>query len=185
MIEYLGYIATSLDGKIAKTDGELDWLLNPKFNLDDEDFGYKTFFDSIDCLVMGKNTFLKVLEFPEYPYGEKIVWILSKSKITIPTNLQSYVKQHTCSISELDEILKKDGKTKRVYVDGGRVISSYAKLGFLKKITITTIPVLIGKGISLWDLNVEETIHLNCEASQLYTNGFLKQTYSFSNNLSN
>lgn len=185
MIEYIGYIATSLDGKIATDDGGLDWLLDPKYNLPDEDFGYKTFFDSVDCLIMGKNTFLKVLEFPEYPYGEKPVWVLSKSKITIPTNLQAFVRRHTGSILELDDILQKEGNTKRAYVDGGKVISSFVELGLLSKIIITMIPVLIGKGIPLWDLSSEETIPLNCEDSQRFSNGFVQQTYSFQKNLSN
>ncbi|MDF3820009.1 dihydrofolate reductase [Leptospira sp. 96542] len=178
MIQYLSFIATSLDGNIADISGGIDWLIDPKINIQNEDYGYEEFFESIDCMVMGKNSFLKILEFPNYPYGNKKIWVLSKNDIQIPSNLKEFVFHFAGSILELDQKLIKEGNTKRVYVDGGKVITSYILLKLLKEITITTIPVLIGEGIPLWTLNPGNLISLKVLSNKLYENGFLKTTYA-------
>ena len=57
------FIATSLDGFIAREDGELDWLDAANETVPEgEDCGYGAFMSSVDCLVMGRNTYEKVLE---------------------------------------------------------------------------------------------------------------------------
>jgi len=79
------YIATSLDGYIAKPNGTLDWLNNIP-NPDKSDYGYSDFIKHIDAIVMGKNTYQKVLSFGKWPYN-KPVFILSNSLKEIPKNL--------------------------------------------------------------------------------------------------
>src|SRR3977135_3291833 len=66
------FIATSLDGFIARLDGTLDWL--PK---DAEPHGYDEFMATVDALVMGRKTFDTVLAFDAWPYGKKPVIVLS------------------------------------------------------------------------------------------------------------
>ena len=61
------YIATSLDGFIATSDGGLDWLFEIP-NPDQSDYGYSEFISGIDAIVMGRNTFEKVLTFSDWPY---------------------------------------------------------------------------------------------------------------------
>lgn len=183
MIQYFGFIATSLDGKIATRDGGIDWLTNPKYTIENEDFGYSKFFSSVDCLVMGKNTFLKILEFPTFPYEKKKIWVLSRSKIEIPPHLQEYVTQHMGTISDLNDLLAKDGKTKRVYVDGGKVISSFLKLKLLNDIMITLIPIVLGDGIPLWELELTKFVELKTVSSQLFANGFLQVHYSLNDEI--
>jgi dihydrofolate reductase len=66
------YIATSLDGFIARTDGGLDWLTGGEGEESGEDYGYREFIDTVDCLVMGRNTYETVLSFDSWPYT---VWL--------------------------------------------------------------------------------------------------------------
>ncbi len=61
------YIATSLDGFIADKDGGLDWLMEIP-SPDNSDYGFAEFMDRVDALVMGRNTFDKVVTFGEWPY---------------------------------------------------------------------------------------------------------------------
>jgi len=77
------FIATSLDGFIAREDGALDWLPGG----DVEDHGYNEFMASVDALVMGRKTFETVLGFPEWPFGAKPVIVLSStpSRIVAPS----------------------------------------------------------------------------------------------------
>ena len=57
------YIATSLDGFIARLDGGLDWLTDA--DPGDADYGFADFLASVDALVMGRNTFDFVREAGE------------------------------------------------------------------------------------------------------------------------
>ncbi|NDD57716.1 MAG: hypothetical protein EBZ47_00470 [Chlamydiae bacterium] len=71
------YIASSIDGYIARTDGNLDWLHYG--HTGDEDYGFKKFASSIDAVVMGRNTYEVVAGFDEWAYKDKRVIVLSKT----------------------------------------------------------------------------------------------------------
>ena len=86
------YIATSLDGFIAREDGDIDWLdAANELVPEGEDCGFFAFLDSVDCLIMGRNTYEKVLSFGQWPYGEKSVTVVSSHKIEIPDSLPETV----------------------------------------------------------------------------------------------
>lgn len=72
------YIAVSLDGFIARLDGEIDCGEESG-----EDYGYKAFLDTVDAIVMGRNTYEKALTFGEWPYGIKPVVVLSRRPLRI------------------------------------------------------------------------------------------------------
>ena len=78
------FIATSLEGYIARLNGKLDWLEMNKDQRKDEDFGYQSFISSVDCIVMGRNSFEKAVSFPEWPYANKRVIVLSRRWKQIP-----------------------------------------------------------------------------------------------------
>jgi dihydrofolate reductase len=67
------FIATSLDGFIARKDGALDWLpVNGG-----EPHGYDEFIATVDALVIGRKTLETVLKFDAWPYAQKPVVVLS------------------------------------------------------------------------------------------------------------
>ncbi len=68
------FIASSLDGYIARGSGEVDWLFT------DQDYGYTEFFTQVDTLIMGHKTYQQVLSFGDYPYQEKEVFIFSRTE---------------------------------------------------------------------------------------------------------
>ena len=69
------YIATSLDGYIARKDGSIDWLTDIP-NPEGSDFGFSAFMERIDGIIMGRGTFETVLSFGQWPYS-KPVFVLS------------------------------------------------------------------------------------------------------------
>ena len=143
------YIATSLDGFIARESGELDWLMVATSSSDDH--GYAAYMATIDTLVMGRNTFEKVLTFGDWPYPHKRVVVLSSTlaQADTPKILPEGVEVHPGPLAELVDHLYETG-AKSLYLDGGQVIQSFLREGRLDELTITRIPVLLGSGIPLF-----------------------------------
>ena len=87
------FIATSLDGFIAREDGKLDWLENHGAAEPGEDYGYKIFIDQVDGLIMGRGSFETVLGFEPWPYDKPVVVLShSLSADDIPSHLREKVR---------------------------------------------------------------------------------------------
>ena len=169
------FIATSLDGYIARADGDLDWL--DKANLlvlKGEDCGYASFMSTVDLLVMGRNSYEKVLSFGGWPY-EKPVIVLSSRNLEIPEELKDRVYPSTETPEELYSRLTNEG-VKRIYVDGGAVIQSFLAADLITDLTITVVPILIASGISLFG-NIENDIELEHITTETYDFGFVQNKY--------
>jgi dihydrofolate reductase len=157
--ECVVYIATSLDGFIAKPDGDLGWLDQARAQIPEgNDCGYSEMYGSIDAVVMGRASFEKVLSFNiPWPYADRHVYVLTRgsvSAVTFPEDLKEKVTVVQISgPQELKDFCKRivdQKKFKRLYIDGGQVIDSFFEIGFVDEMTITVIPVLLGEGIRLF-----------------------------------
>ena len=170
------FIATSLDGYIAREDGDIDWLNDAnKVVPEGEACGFFAFMDSVDALVMGRITFEKVLSFGQWPYGDKPVIVLSSNRIEIPESLPEMVTWSSESPSELSDRLVNEG-VKRICVDGGFTLQRFLTEGLVKDITVTNIPVILGSGIPLFS-KVANDILLKHIAMKTYDFGFVQSTY--------
>lgn len=168
------YIATSLDGFIARQDGALDWLGSPAVD-DAEDYGYKTFIDSVDVLVMGRNSYEKVLTFEGWPYGSKPVVVLSNHALRIPEPISTFVETMSCSPSELIEQLSARG-AKHLYIDGGKTIQGFLDAGLIERLIITRVPVIIGDGIPLFG-PLGKDVKLRHIATRSFPAGLVQSEY--------
>ena len=164
------YIATSVDGYISDKNNSLDWLPNQ----DGEDLGYEKFIDSIDALVMGKNTFETVLGFGgDWVYTKK-VFVVSTSLLTIPDNLATKVELINGTPDEIIELVQKQGY-KNLYIDGGKTIQGFLQYGLIDELIITTIPVLLGGGSPLFGM-LESYIELEHKTTKIIK-GLVQTTY--------
>ncbi len=141
------YIATSIDGYIATKSGDVDWLMEVD-NPHNDDFGFGKFIDSIDALVMGRNTYEKVLSFDNWPYT-KPVYLLSSTIKSVPVDLKGKVIVVNKDIPTLLSNLEEQGM-KRLYIDGGFVIQSFLERDLIDEMIITRVPTVLGEGISLF-----------------------------------
>jgi dihydrofolate reductase len=170
------FIATSVDGFIARADGSLDWLDDSQALLPEgEDCGYLEFMASIDGLVMGRHTFEQVVTFAEWPYGSLPVVVLSHIPVTIPPLLAGTVRSSQESPEGLVARLGREG-FRHLYVDGGHTIQSFLRAGLLDEITITVIPVLLGAGRPLFS-SLPHDVKLTTMQSRAYEFGFVQTTY--------
>lgn len=172
MVNYV-YIGQSLDGYIAGPEGELDWL-DEIDNPEKDDFGYTTFMKNIDALIMGKKTFEKVLSFGEWPY-KKPVFVASNSLSSLPHSVDGKAFLMKGTPNEMAQILNKNGFS-NLYIDGGSLIQSFLKEGLIDKIIVTTLPVLLGKGISLFG-DLPERVKLKLVSSEVLLNQLVKTHY--------
>ena len=141
------YIATSLDGYIATTNGGIDWLTEIP-NPDNSDYGFSEFIEKIDAIIMGRNTYKKVLSFNEWPYIKK-VFVLSNSLKKVSKRTEEKAEIIHGELKSVLTDLNRKGYH-NLYIDGGKVIQSFLQEDLIDEMIITRIPVLLGEGIPLF-----------------------------------
>ena len=164
------FIATSLDGYIARPDGTFDFL--SIVERAGEDYGFAEFFASIDALVIGRNTYETALAFPEWPYAGKRCIVLTHRETPSVHGEQFFAGAPSALVDQL-------GLTgaQRLYVDGGAVIRQFLADGLIDDLTISVVPLLLGQGVALFGSEVpEQRLHL--ETSKAFESGLVQLCYS-------
>jgi dihydrofolate reductase len=168
------FIATSLDGFIARKNGNIDWLLSR----DDpgEDHGYRDFIKDIDGLVMGRGSFEGVAGYEPWPYDKPVV-VLSKTLASspVPDRLTSRVRFVDMTPRATMEMLAKEG-WRRVYVDGGQIVQSFLREGLIADMVVTQVPVLIGEGRPLFG-SVDGDLPLTHVMTKAFPSGLVQSFY--------
>ncbi|WP_020388039.1 dihydrofolate reductase family protein [Kribbella catacumbae] len=164
------FIATSLDGFIARADGSIDWLSERGEQAGDT--GYDEFIAAVDTVVLGRSTYEKVLTFGFWPYEGKQVEVLST---TLAADADERVIVHR-TVDGLVQTLEDRG-AKRVYADGGRVIQTFLRAGLLNELTITVVPVLLGTGIPLFG-ELDADVSLTHNATRTLGAGLIQSDYT-------
>jgi len=174
MTSTAAFIATSLDGYIARKDGSLDWL-DRYSDVAAEDTSYTDFISRIDVIVMGRRTFEKVLTFGFWPYENMPVRVWSDTLKTLPEELAGKAALITGTPAEVLAQLDREA-FRRAYIDGGKTIQSFLGAGLLDEITVTQIPVLLGEGISLFGALTGD-VSLKLQKSKTLPWGFVQNRY--------
>jgi dihydrofolate reductase len=168
------YIATSLDGFIARPDGKLDWLTSVP-NPQTGDYGYAELLKSIGTTIMGRNTYEEIIRFGvDWPYiglnsfvvtTNKALKIKSPDTYTLTANLKDFVIE-----------LKKKTEKDIWLIGGGHLITTFINEGLLDRMIITVIPKIIGEGLPLFTGKPKETNWKLAEAKSFDT-GVVNLTY--------
>ena len=142
------YIATSIDGYIARKDNSIDWLESLD-NPNQIDHGYGAFYETIDTVVMGRKTYEEVLGFGvDWPYPNCQTFVITTNKDFKTTT------PHTAVLNSLDETtigsLKQQSSKDIWLVGGGQIISAFLNLNAIDDMLITLIPIVLGEGLPLF-----------------------------------
>lgn len=165
------FVGTSLDGFIARLNGDFDFLLEGG----GEPHGYLEFMATVDALVIGRHTFETVLKLDPWPYGAKPVVVLS-SRGLAPAPAGAGVERMSGDPVEIVRQLEERG-LRHIYVDGGITVQAFLRAGLIQRITITRVPVLIGTGIPLFGA-VQGDISLRHVATRQYASGLVQSEYA-------
>ncbi len=175
------YIATSLDGFIARTNGDLDWLFAAADPASTDDHGYAAFMSTIDTLIMGRATFDFVAALDTWPYDGKRVFVCSSTKTLddYPARLRGLVTIVRGTPDDAWRLAVREG-ARGIYADGGQVIQALLRSGRIDTLTITRIPVILGSGIPLFG-PVDADIHCRHVSTTAFPSGFVQSTYNVLN----
>ena len=135
------YIATSLDGYIADSNGDVDWLFH------DADYGYTDFYDGVNALVMGRRTYDQVLGFGEWPWAGKRSYVFSNSPLhdappdaeAVRTDVSSFVRDYAGAHAGTVWL-----------VGGANLAQQFQALGAIDEYVLSVHPILLGTGIPLF-----------------------------------
>lgn len=166
------FIAASLDGYIARGNGDIDWLL--PYSETGEDHGYNAFINTIDGIVMGRGSFEKVQTFSSWPYDRPVI-VMSRSLKDVPASLAGKVTIVAQSPEIVMQNLAAQGM-RRVYVDGGKIIQSFLRAKLIADMIVTHVPVLLGSGIPLFG-EQEADIALRHVSTASFQSGLVQSKY--------
>lgn len=165
------FIAMSLDGYIAKPDGDISFL--DEMNQEGEDYGYSAFIETVDAVILGRKTYDKILSMGvESPYGERDVYVVTRT----PRENSGKTTFYSGDLKELVTTLKsKPGKN--IYCDGGaEIIDQLLHGNLIDEMTVSVIPVLLGEGIRLFRGNFQEK-KLKLTESKSFEKGLVQLHY--------
>ena len=164
------YIATSIDGYIARSNGEVDWLEGDGSEPNADD-GYETFYNTIDTVIMGNTTYKQIMSWGEYPYKGTKGYVYTKSK-------QDHNEDVIFTSQDPKELIRKlkQEEGKDIWVIGGtEIVDLFVKADLIDEYIITIAPVILGEGISLFKGDNSE-IRLVLKEMRAF-NGFTQNHY--------
>lgn len=171
MTKHIVYIAMSLDGKIARLDGSVDWL--DAFNTSGENYGYEEFLNSVDAIIMGARTYEKVRILGPWPYMDKPVFVLTHSTHDAPEHAPIQFSQGTPK--EVVDGLLHRGIHVLWVMGGGDVISSMLRDGLVDEMRVFVVPIILGEGVPLFQQPGEH--QLKMYSTKSYPSGMVELSF--------
>ena len=165
------FVGASVDGFIARANGDLDFL--PPGG--GEPHGYDEFIATVDAMVIGRKTFETVLSFDTWPYGAKRVVVLSSRPVDFSAVRGGVVEQMGGPPDAIVARLAATGAN-HLYVDGGITIQRFLRAGLIQRLIITRVPVLIGDGIPLFG-SLPHDVRLRHVATRHFPSGLVQSEY--------
>jgi dihydrofolate reductase len=171
------FLGMSVDGFIARLDGDLSWLTGDAEvgGAPDDgaggDFGFAEFLSGIDALVMGRATYDVIAPMTTWPYQGKPVHVLST---TLAADADPRITVHR-SFDEAVAALSAAGY-RRVYVDGGRTVHAFLSAGLISDLTLSRVPVLIGTGHTPFG-ELPADVALEHERTHVFPGGMVQTAY--------
>lgn len=162
------YIATSLDGYVARSSGAVDWLFT------DQDYGYKDFYATCDRLIMGRKTYEQIQSWGDYPYPEKQGFVFSQ---TVKCDRDENVTFVSGDLVSFVKDLKSQSGEDIWLVGGAAIAKTCLENKLIDKLILSIHPIILGEGLALFSAPLH-TLNLKLESSQTFDTGLVQLTYN-------
>ena len=166
------FIAMSLDGYIADSKGNVEWLQGQG---DGEDIDtYSEFIKDIDTILMGWNTYHQIvteLSPDEWIYRDFISYVITHNERTSSEKIR-FVNRDPVDL--LKSLKKENGRN--IWICGGaNLVRQLVNQDFIDCYHITVVPTLLGSGVRLFE-NAKQEIKLKLLNIRSY-NGMTELNY--------
>jgi len=165
------FCGVSVDGFLARLDHKVDFLDTHE----QEPHGFEEFFNSVDVVVIGRNTYQFVASYGQWMYGKKPVVVLSSRPIDFSWIKNGVVEQMSGEPAGIVAQLEAKGY-RHAYIDGGVTIQRFLAAGLMDRMIISSVPVLIGSGMPLFG-PLPHDIRLHHVATRTYRGGLVQNEY--------
>jgi len=172
MSEVILYIAASLDGFIARSNGDISWL--EKYQGGQEDYGYGNFYKSVGASIMGADTYEKALTLDGGIDNKMPTYVVTRRNLRAPAN--SKVTFYSGSLAELVNKIKAKTEKNIWLAGGGKLAQSFLKECLIDTIMLSTIPIILGEGIPLFG-SVRKEVNLVLTSTNSYKSGIVQTHY--------
>ena len=164
------YIGTSLDGYIARKNGEVDWLEGDGSNPTDEG-DYEAFYKTIDTVIMGNATYVQIMGWGEYPYKGTKGYVYTRE---VKEANEDVIFTNENPKLLIERLKKESGKD--IWIVGGcELLDLFMKEDLIDEYIIAVAPVILGEGIPLFKEGNAE-VKLCLKESKIF-NGFVQNHY--------
>ena len=164
------FLGISIDGCIAGENGDLSWLAELAPDSPDAT-GYTALMEQVDTLLIGRTTYDAVLGFDPWPYAGKRVVVLSHRDFAPRHGEQ----RRAGGVRDVLEELAGEG-CRHVYLDGGAVIRAALREGVIDGLTLSVLPVVLGRGVRLFEDGLPRS-HWRLEATRQLPSGVAQLRY--------
>ena len=170
------YIASSLDGYIAKPNDDLSFL--SRVQQEGQDYGYAEFIDNVDTVILGRKTYDWVMkQVKEFPHAQLDSYIITRT----PRQDIGNIKFYTGNLKELVLRLKHE-RGKNIFIDGGaEIVTELLKEKLIDQIYLSIVPILLGDGVRLFKDGLPEQ-NLRLINSKQFETGLIQLQYDFMDN---
>jgi dihydrofolate reductase len=172
------FVASSLDGFIATTDDNLDWLLQFDGFAGGKE-SYDAFMAEVGCIVMGGQTYAWLMKHEpgNWPYPTTPCWVFTHHELSAPKGADiTFVRG---PVGEFVEDLKERAGARNVWIVGGGLLAAqFADAGALDELIISIIPVVLGNGKAVLPM-AGPTPPLELISSHTMGRGIVELRYGF------
>jgi dihydrofolate reductase len=172
MRKIIAYIAVSADGFIARSDGGIDWLHEPRFK---GDYGIRAFFRSIDTILWGGTTYRESLDRGGVgPFGPTVRHVVFTTRPPgEPTPRVAFTSEPVRVVAA--RLRRTPGKDIWM-MGGGKIIASFLDAGEIDEFVLHVIPTFIGEGIPLLAPG-RRTARLRLQSCRRFPDGVVRLHY--------
>ncbi|MBV9229446.1 MAG: dihydrofolate reductase family protein [Chloroflexi bacterium] len=168
----------SLDGYVAKPNGELDWV----FRIMSPDMGewVTNFLRGVDTILLGHTTYLQQAATWPRQTGEMATLLNSHAKIVFSTRLSTleWNNSRLATADAAEEVAQlKEQSGKNIFVSGGATLAqSLACMGLIDEYNLVMHPIVLGSGKQLFR-DLSQSLNLKLVSAKTFALGAIGLTY--------